>query len=252
MASSARTSRAKANLSETVENIRTIVRKIQLKGETRAMIATQSRKRASQLGRSRILEAATEVARREGTVALSMARVGAELGAGVSSLYYHVRNRDELIRGIVDLAGESVEHPDPSSNPEEEIENILLAFYDCLRRETWLVPHLIRAELASKAVEPLSDRALLAFHKMGLSEACSFHALAALLHYTYGEALVVAADLKRETSNELQTGPESGPIGARFLASAEAVPYEHRELFKTTIRRYLIAVRIETSDEAIE
>ncbi|MEM8802429.1 MAG: helix-turn-helix domain-containing protein [Pseudomonadota bacterium] len=216
------------------------------------MNTINSRRRASQLDRSRILEAAIEVARREGTVALSMARVGAEVGAGVSSLYYHVRNRDELIQGIVDRAGESVEHPDPSSKPEQEIENILLAFYDCLRRETWLVPHLIRAELVSKAVEPLTDRALLAFHQMGLSEARSFHALAALLHYTFGEIQVVAADLERDASGVFHTSPSSGSTAARFFASANAEAYDFRELFKTTVRRYLLAVRIETSNEASE
>ena len=190
------------------------------------MTATERRARASQLDRDRILRAATEVARREGTSSLTMARVGSEVGARAASLYYHVRSREDLIQGIVDRAGESVVHPPLSERLDVEIENIMLAFYDCLRREAWLVPHLIEGELTSEAVEPLSARADLALRAMGLGKEQAEDAFAAMLHYSYGEVLVVDATVKR----------------------GEADGFDFRPLYTATIRRYLRALHLEISE----
>ncbi len=50
----------------------------------------------------RILDAAGRIADSEGLEALSMRRLGAELGAGATSIYWHVRNKDELLDLLVD------------------------------------------------------------------------------------------------------------------------------------------------------
>lgn len=57
----------------------------------------------------RILDAAARLADAEGLEGLSMRRLGAELGAGATSLYWHVRNKDELLDLLVDrVIGEIV------------------------------------------------------------------------------------------------------------------------------------------------
>jgi AcrR family transcriptional regulator len=45
----------------------------------------------------RIVEAAIDLVDREGFEALSMRRLGTELGAAATTLYWHVRNKDELL-----------------------------------------------------------------------------------------------------------------------------------------------------------
>ena len=51
----------------------------------------------SPLSKDRVLAAAVELADRDGLEALSMRRLGAELGVEAMALYRHVGNKDELI-----------------------------------------------------------------------------------------------------------------------------------------------------------
>lgn len=54
------------------------------------------------LNRDRVLDAAVEFADREGIDALSMRRLGQDLGVEAMSLYNHVANKEDLLNGIVD------------------------------------------------------------------------------------------------------------------------------------------------------
>jgi AcrR family transcriptional regulator len=65
------------------------------------------RGRARGLRRGQIVRAAIAIADRDGLDALTMRRVAEHLGAGTMSLYWHVRNKDELIELMRDeVAGE--------------------------------------------------------------------------------------------------------------------------------------------------
>jgi len=58
----------------------------------------------------RIVEAALELVDRDGLDGLSMRRLGADLGSGATSIYWHVPNKDALLDLIVDrLMEEAVE-----------------------------------------------------------------------------------------------------------------------------------------------
>ena len=48
------------------------------------------------LNRDRVLRAAIELADREGLAALSMRRLGNELGVEAMSLYNHIANKDDM------------------------------------------------------------------------------------------------------------------------------------------------------------
>jgi AcrR family transcriptional regulator len=63
--------------------------------------------RRTPLSRERVLAAAIRSADRDGIEAISMRRLAQELGVEAMSLYTHVRNKDDLLDGMVDaLAGE--------------------------------------------------------------------------------------------------------------------------------------------------
>jgi AcrR family transcriptional regulator len=62
------------------------------------------------LSRDQIVDAAIRILDDEGLEALSMRRLGQELNAGATSLYWHIRNKDELLDLVLDrLIGEVVE-----------------------------------------------------------------------------------------------------------------------------------------------
>jgi AcrR family transcriptional regulator len=59
--------------------------------------------RRGTLTRQRVLEAAVELADRHGIDSVSMRRLGQELGVEAMSLYTHVRSKDDLLDGMVEV-----------------------------------------------------------------------------------------------------------------------------------------------------
>ncbi len=66
------------------------------------------------------MEAALRVLDREGMDALSMRRVGEELGTGAASLYWHVRNKDELLQLLFERVTAEIVLPDPDPSRWQE------------------------------------------------------------------------------------------------------------------------------------
>ncbi|MFL5689500.1 MAG: TetR/AcrR family transcriptional regulator [Chloroflexota bacterium] len=66
-------------------------------------IKGDSDQRRAPLTRPRVLEAAVELADREGIDAVSMRRLGQELGIEAMSLYTHIRGKEDLLDGMVDV-----------------------------------------------------------------------------------------------------------------------------------------------------
>jgi AcrR family transcriptional regulator len=85
--------------------------------------AKSANARRSPLSRDAIVDAAFEVLDREGLDALSMRRLAQQLGAGAASLYWHVRNKDELIDLMLDRAVGELPLPGPP-DPERWQEQV--------------------------------------------------------------------------------------------------------------------------------
>ena len=68
-----------------------------------AVAKPESPQRRSPFTRERVLKAAVRLADREGLEAVSMRRLGTELGIEAMSLYTHVRDKDDLLDGMVEL-----------------------------------------------------------------------------------------------------------------------------------------------------
>ncbi|GAA2805787.1 hypothetical protein GCM10020219_091920 [Nonomuraea dietziae] len=71
--------------------------------------------KAQGLTRDQIVRAAIEILDAEGLDALSMRKLGARLGAGATSLYWHVANKDELFELVYDEVWGEMSVPDPDS-----------------------------------------------------------------------------------------------------------------------------------------
>jgi DNA-binding transcriptional regulator YhcF (GntR family) len=91
------------------------------------------------LNRKQVLRTAIAIADIEGLDAVSMRRLGAELGVGPMSLYRHVANKDELVTQMVDEAFGEPELPIPG--PEgwrAKLELISRQQWELSRRHLWL------------------------------------------------------------------------------------------------------------------
>ncbi|WP_336921977.1 TetR/AcrR family transcriptional regulator [Aquipuribacter sp. SD81] len=89
------------------------------------------------LDRPRVLAAATAVADAEGLAALSMRRLGAELGVEAMSLYHHVPNKAALLAGIADLVAGEVPEPDPALGWRDALQERYRRTHDALLRHPW-------------------------------------------------------------------------------------------------------------------
>ena len=65
----------------------------------------------SPLTKDRVLKAAIRLADKGGIDSLSMRKLGQELGVEAMSLYNHVKNKDEVLDGIVEAVVREVEVP---------------------------------------------------------------------------------------------------------------------------------------------
>lgn len=72
------------------------------------------------LTREAIVEAALRVLDAEGIDGLSMRRVGEELGTGAASIYWHVRNKEQLLQLIFERVTEEAELPAPDPSRWQE------------------------------------------------------------------------------------------------------------------------------------
>jgi AcrR family transcriptional regulator len=80
------------------------------------------RARGAPLSRDAIVEAALRVVDREGLEATSMRRVAEELGTAPSALYWHVRNKHQLLQLVLDrVVGEIELPPRDSENWQEQL-----------------------------------------------------------------------------------------------------------------------------------
>ena len=72
--------------------------------------------RKQPLSRDQVLRAAISIADGSGLEALTMRRLGQELGVEAMSLYHHVANKDDVLDGIVDLVLGDIDIP-PTGTP---------------------------------------------------------------------------------------------------------------------------------------
>jgi AcrR family transcriptional regulator len=98
--------------------------------------------RRSPLTRERVLRAAIRLADREGIDAVSMRRLGTELGIEAMSLYTHVRGKEDLLDGMVELVIHEIPiHRDPG-DWKASLRTTILAARSVVLRHSW-APRII-------------------------------------------------------------------------------------------------------------
>jgi AcrR family transcriptional regulator len=88
------------------------------------------------LSRDRILRTALDLADASGLEALTMRRLGNELGYEAMSLYRHIANKDDLLDGMLDLVLAEWDLPD-GDDAVEAIRTTARSVHEGLRRHPW-------------------------------------------------------------------------------------------------------------------
>ncbi|MGW1742139.1 TetR/AcrR family transcriptional regulator [Nocardia sp. NPDC001965] len=153
--------------------------------------------RPPKISRSEIVAAADTVVAADGPGALTMRRVATELGCTPMALYHHVRDKDELLRLLLEDYAEHVEWPALPEDPRERMVTAALAVHEVLTARSWFVEILAADDLlgvsALWAPEAIIDGAV----GCGLTADEAVRAYRIIWHYTAGEIIVRARSARR-------------------------------------------------------
>jgi AcrR family transcriptional regulator len=180
-------------------------------------VARASRDR---LTRQRALRAAIELADANGVEALSMRKLGQQLGVEAMSLYNHVASKDDLLDGMVDLVFGEIGLPPNDENWKAAMRQRALTAREVLARHPWAIGLLESRLRPGQATLQHHDAVLGCLRRAGMSVAMAAHAYSLLDSYIYGFAL-------QQISLPFQA-PENVPdVADAFMRqfSPESYPY---------------------------
>ncbi|MFA5885945.1 MAG: TetR family transcriptional regulator [Acidimicrobiia bacterium] len=152
------------------------------------MSTTASRPLTAEL----VIEVAGRIVDEQGTEALTMRRLADELGVAVTSIYWHVGNREDLVDALVDrLLADMGTLRARGATPRERIASLARA----LRRKLLERPHLIALahEQAKTALmfQPVQAAIAAELDALGLRDAEAALALRALQMHVITSVLLV-------------------------------------------------------------
>jgi AcrR family transcriptional regulator len=144
------------------------------------------------LSRARIVDAALGIMDGEGLEAVTMRRVGRELGVEAMSLYNHVRDKEDLLDAITERVMVAFRLPDPAEDWREDVRRTAQEWRRVLR----LHPNVVR--LMAERTKPMTsvdsfrpmDHAIEVLRRAGLSDRDTVQAFHAFGGYIFGFVLL--------------------------------------------------------------
>jgi TetR/AcrR family tetracycline transcriptional repressor len=201
-------------------------------------------RRAPAVSRQAVLDAATRLIEQQGVAGLSMRKLAAELGVAVTSIYWHVGNREALLDQLVQEMVHGLETLHArGATPVDRI----VALAADLRRVLRGHPHLIGL-VNERGLTPAmflpSERALAAeVTAAGLSGPRAAEAVHAVQYHVIGFILV-----ERHTDRSPEQHPSAGELWQREdstapeVADALAAPIDPDRLFAVSARALVTAL----------
>jgi AcrR family transcriptional regulator len=141
------------------------------------------------LSRERILRAAIELADQGGIEALSMRKLGQELGVEAMSLYNHVANKDDLLDGIVEAVTAEIDLPPEGTDWKAAIRHTAIASHEVFLRHRWACSLMMRGTTVSPARMQWMEAVLRTLREAGFSADMTHHAYHALDSHITGFTL---------------------------------------------------------------
>ena len=145
--------------------------------------------RRQPLNRRRVLEEAVRFVDREGLEALTMRKLGAELGVEAMSLYNHVPNKSALLDGMVEVLLGELEIPPETHGWEERIREGYRAFRRLAHEHPNVFPLLVTRPPETMDGVWLVEEFLQTLREAGFGAEEALHAFRTLSSYTFGYAM---------------------------------------------------------------
>jgi AcrR family transcriptional regulator len=154
--------------------------------------------------RAQILNGARRIIDRDGWEKLTVRRLAAELGVGATTLYHHVRDKEDLLLLLLNEYADQIPQPDLPGEPRERIVAAAVAMHDGLAAWPWAAEVLtadgfvgLLGESALRMVETIVAGAV----DEGCTQAQAVDVFRGIWYYTVGEILVRAHSDRRRTGD---------------------------------------------------
>jgi AcrR family transcriptional regulator len=170
--------------------------------------------RRAPLTRDRVLRTAIELADRDGIEALSMRRLGQELGVDAMALYRHIQNKDDLLDGIVEMIVGQIERAGPNAEWKTALREQAMAARRVMLRHPWARRVLEERATGGPTFLAYIESVLATLLDGGFSIDVAHHALHVLGSRIFGFNQDVFED-----SAEPDPSPEAAAMLVRALAA---------------------------------
>lgn len=172
------------------------------------------------LSRERVLCAAINLADREGIDSLSMRKLGQEVGVEAMSLYNHVRNKDDILNGMVDVVFSEIDLPSNGADWSTAMRQRAISARQALLRHPWAIGLMESRIQPGSATLRHHDSVLRNLRNAGFSIVMAAHAYSVLDSYIYGFTL-------NELTLPFNTSEQVAEVAANILRDnpANEFPY---------------------------
>ena len=208
------------------------------------------------LTRDQIVRAAVELLDAEGIEGLSMRRLGAALGSAATSVYWHVKSKDDLVVLAGDEVWSEIGMPDPAvSGWRPAVAAMANDLYAAMSRHPWLVSATSGQLVNGPRMARFTDHAIAVFQAAGFTGLDVERAMNVVLTHVLGTALNDAAEAawrarSRREGGDAQAWTEQTLAEAREIAAPYPRVVAHMEELLATdpesARRESFAFGLET------
>jgi AcrR family transcriptional regulator len=145
--------------------------------------------RREPLSRERVLRAAIALADESGIAALTMRRLGQQLGVEAMSLYNHVANKDAVLDGIVDLVLGDIDVPPSGTDWRSAMRRRSISAHEVLLAHPWAAVLIMSRFNIGPGMTRYLDATLGRLREGGFSVAGALDAWHTLDSHLYGFTL---------------------------------------------------------------
>ncbi|HXV92185.1 MAG TPA: TetR/AcrR family transcriptional regulator [Pseudonocardia sp.] len=172
------------------------------------------------LTRERVLRAAVALADAGGIEALTMRKLGVELGVEAMSLYHHVAGKSDLLDGMVDAVFGEIELPAAGAGWKAAMRQRAVSAREVLSRHRWAIALMDSRSSPGPATLRHHETVIGTLRRDGFSVAMAAHAFSVLDSYIYGFAM-------QEAALPFHTDEQAAQVASTILARAAPEQYPH-------------------------
>ncbi|WP_155371442.1 TetR/AcrR family transcriptional regulator C-terminal domain-containing protein [Catellatospora vulcania] len=146
------------------------------------------------LTRAQIVQTAIALLDEQGLDGLNMRSLGKRLNAAATAVYWHVKNKDELVVAAGDHVWQEIDLPDPAPEDwQQAATSLATGLHDTFARHPWLVPAFGSHLFHGPGKARFDDRCLAVYEAAGFTGARADQAAGAVFTFVLGSVLGTSA-----------------------------------------------------------